>query len=141
MDPVEIGKAVMRRKGHSIAILAFGSMVAPALKAAEQLDASVADMRFVKPLDEEVVGNLATSHQLLVTIEENVLAGGAGSAVNEYLLASNYRIPILNLGLPDRFLDQGKVPQMLAEVGLDSDGIVDAIREKLKACKIQSEAV
>lgn len=138
---LEIGKGIIRRKGHSVAILAFGSMVAPAIKAADQLDATVADMRFVKPLDEELVGDLATSHQLIVTLEENVLAGGAGSAVNEYLLASDYSIPILNLGLPDRFLEHGKVPQMLAEVGLDADGIMDSIREKLRACKIQSEAV
>ncbi len=141
LDPVEIGKAVVKRKGRSIALLAFGSMVEPALKAAEVLDATVADMRFVKPLDEELIGDLATSHQLIVTLEENVLAGGAGSAVNEYLLSSNYSIPILNLGLPDKFLEHGKVPEMLADVGLDSDSIVISIRQKLHACKIQSEAV
>lgn len=141
LDPVEIGKALVKRKGRTVAILAFGSMVEPAIRAAEALDATVADMRFVKPLDEELIGDLATSHQLVVTLEENVLAGGAGSAVNEYLLASNYSIPILNLGLPDSFLEHGKVPEMLAEVGLDSDSIVIAIRRKLHACKIQSEAV
>lgn len=141
LDPLEIGKALVKRKGRTVAILAFGSMVEPAIRAAEALDATVADMRFVKPLDEELIGDLATSHQLVVTLEENVLAGGAGSAVNEYLLASNYSIPILNLGLPDSFLEHGKVPEMLAEVGLDSDSIVIAIRRKLHACKIQSEAV
>ena len=141
LDPVPIGKAVTRRNGTSVAILAFGSMLAPALQAAEALNASVVDMRFVKPLDEELIGDMATSHQLLVTLEENVVMGGAGSAVNEYLLHANYHIPVLNLGLPDQFLDQGKVPDMLAGVQLDSNSIVSAIKSKLKACKIQSEAV
>ena len=141
LDPVPIGRAISRRKGHSVAILAFGSMVKPALEAAEMIDATVADMRFVKPLDQELIGDLATSHQLIVTLEENTVMGGAGSAVNEYLVQENYSIPILNLGLPDRFLEHGKVPDMLAEVGLDSDAIATAIKQKLKACKIQSEAV
>ena len=141
LDPVPIGRAISRRKGHSVAILAFGSMVKPALEAAEVIDATVADMRFVKPLDQELIGDLATSHQLIVTLEENTVMGGAGSAVNEYLVQENYSTPILNLGLPDRFLEHGKVPDMLAEVGLDSDAIATAIKQKLKACKIQSEAV
>ena len=141
LDPVPIGRAISRRKGHSVAILAFGSMVKPALEAAEVIDATVADMRFVKPLDQELIGDLATSHQLIVTLEENTVMGGAGSAVNEYLVQENYSIPILNLGLPDRFLEHGKVPDMLAEVGLDSDAIATAIKQKLKACKIQSEEV
>jgi 1-deoxy-D-xylulose-5-phosphate synthase len=141
LDPVSIGRAIIRRKGHSVAILAFGSMVKPALEAAELVDATVADMRFVKPLDQELIVDLATSHQLVVTLEENTVMGGAGSAVNEYLVQENYSTPILNLGLPDRFLEHGKVPDMLAEVGLDSDAIATSIRQKLKACKIQSEAV
>ena len=141
LDPVPIGRAISRRKGHSVAILAFGSMVKPALEAAEVIDATVADMRFVKPLDQELIGDLATSHQLIVTLEENTVMGGAGSAVNEYLVQENYSTPILNLGLPDRFLEHGKVPDMLAEVCLDSDAIATAIKQKLKACKIQSEAV
>ena len=141
LDPVPIGRAISRRKGHSVAILAFGSMVKPALEAAEMIDATVADMRFVKPLDQELIGDLATSHQLIVTLEENTVMGGAGSAVNEYLVQENYSTPILNLGLPDRFLEHGKVPDMLAEVGLNSDAIATAIKQKLKACKIQSEAV
>jgi 1-deoxy-D-xylulose-5-phosphate synthase len=141
LDPVSIGRAIIRRKGHSVAILAFGSMVKPALEAAELVDATVADMRFVKPLDQELIVDLATSHQLVVTLEENTVMGGAGSAVNEYLVQENYSTPILNLGLPDRFLEHGKVPDMLAEVGLDSDAIATAIKQKLKACKIQSEAV
>ena len=141
LSPVEIGKAKLRRRGSSIAILAFGSMVTPALEVAEKLNATVVDMRFVKPLDEETIGDMAEQHQLLVTIEENSLMGGAGSAVNEFLLASNYQIPVLNLGLPDAFLEHGKVPQMLAEVGLDAGSISAAIKKKLKDCKIQSEAV
>jgi len=141
LNPVEIGKAKLRRRGSAVAILAFGSMVTPALEVAEKLNATVVDMRFVKPLDEESIGDMAAQHQLLVTIEENSVMGGAGSAVNEFLLASNYQIPILNLGLPDAFLEHGKVPQMLAEAGLDATSITAAIKKKLKDCKIQSEAV
>jgi 1-deoxy-D-xylulose-5-phosphate synthase len=138
---VTIGKAITKRQGRSVAILAFGSMVAAALEAAESINATVADMRFVKPLDEQMIGDLATSHQLIVTIEENTLAGGAGSAVNEFLLQSNYLIPVLNLGLPDKFLEHGKVPDMLAAVGLDSLSVAASIRQKLADCKIQSEAM
>lgn len=136
-----MGKARLRRKGKSIAILAFGSMVEPSLKAAEELNASVVDMRFVKPLDENIIDDMATRHQLLVTVEENAVMGGAGSAVNEYLLQANYQIPVLNLGLPDRFLEHGKAPEMLAGVELDADSIAARIRRKLNDCKIQSEAV
>lgn len=141
LDTVPIGKACMRRKGRTVAILAFGSMVAPALAAANTLDATVVDMRFVKPLDEELIGDMAATHQLIVTAEENVIMGGAGSAVNEFLVQANYQIPVLNLGLPDKFLEQGKVPEMLAAVNLDSKSFISAIRNKLKVCKIQSEAV
>ena len=141
LNPVEIGKAKLRRRGSSIAILAFGSMVTPALEVAEKLNATILDMRFVKPLDEETIGDMAKQHQLLVTIEENSLMGGAGSAVNEFLNASNYQIPVLNLGLPDTFLEHGNTPQMLAAVGLDAGSISAAIKKKLKDCKIQSEAV
>ena len=139
MTAVEIGKGVVRRKGRTVAILAFGSMVQTAMDAAEQIDATVADMRFVKPLDEELIGDLATTHQLVVSIEENTLLGGAGSAINEFLLTENYSIPVLNLGLPDRFLDHGKIADMLAAVGLDANGVVQAIQKKLAACKIQSK--
>lgn len=140
-QPLEIGKALVRRQGKSIAILAFGSMVQPALSAAGELNATVVDMRFVKPLDEELIGDMAATHQLVVTVEENSIMGGAGSAVNEFLLHANYRTPVLNLGLPDRFLEHGKAPEMLAGVGLDSQSLIKRIRQKLSECKIQSEAV
>lgn len=140
-EALPIGKARLARKGKSVAILAFGSMVKPALEAAESLNATVVDMRFVKPLDEDLIGKMATSHQLIVTIEENTVMGGAGSAVNEYLLQENYQIPVLNLGLPDRFLKHGKAPEMLSGIGLDAGSIGERIRAKLSDCKIQSEAV
>ena len=141
LKPVAIGKAVIRREGSSVVILAFGSMVEVALVAGNKINASVVDMRFVKPLDEDLIGDMATRHQLIVTLEENTILGGAGSAVNEFLLQSNYQISILNLGLPDKFLEHGKVPEMLARINLDSDSIVQSIDKKLKDCKIQSEAV
>lgn len=141
LDQVEIGKAVVKREGRSVAILAFGSLVTAAMESANTLNATVVDMRFVKPLDEELIGDMATSHQLIVTLEENAVMGGAGSAVNEYLLSENYQIPILNLGLPDKFLEHGKVPEMLASIDLNSESITSAIKKKLQDCKIQSEAV
>lgn len=141
LEALPIGKAIVRREGRTVALLAFGSMVHPALAAADVLDATVVDMRFVKPLDEELIRSLAQKHGLLVTIEENVIAGGAGSAVNEFLLANDFRISVLNLGLPDRFMEHGRVPDMLASAGLDADGIVHAVRNKLTSCKIHSRAV
>ena len=141
LETVKIGKAVIRREGRSVAILAFGSMVSIALESGNSINASVIDMRFVKPIDEDLIGDMAATHQLIVTIEENSIMGGAGSAINEYLLRSNYQIPILNLGLPDKFLEHGKVPEILADIALDSASVTEAIKQKLMDCKIQSEAV
>ena len=141
LETLEIGKAAIRREGHSVAILAFGSMVSVALESGNSINASVIDMRFVKPIDEDLIGDMAATHQLIVTIEENSIMGGAGSAINEYLLRSNYQIPILNLGLPDKFLEHGKVPEILADIALDSASVTEAIKQKLMDCKIQSEAV
>jgi 1-deoxy-D-xylulose-5-phosphate synthase len=130
---LEIGKGEMRRTGKSIAILAFGSMVAPALDAAEQLDASVANMRFVKPLDVDLVRQLAADHDYLVTVEEGCIMGGAGSAVAEALAEAGVVKPILHLGLPDQFIDHGDPALLLAGVGLDAKGIARAIRERFVA--------
>ena len=132
---IEIGKALVRRAGHSAAILAFGSMVKPALEASETLDATVVDMRFVKPIDEQLIRELAVSHQLIVTIEENVTMGGAGSAVNEFLTKANIKVATLNLGLPDKFLDHGKASDMLASVSLDCKGVIQSVQNKLNECK------
>ena len=131
LDTLPIGKGVIRRKGKKIALLAFGSLTTAALTAAETLDATVADMRFVKPLDAALIAELANSHDLLVTIEENAIMGGAGSAVSEHLAATNCKTSILNLGLSDTFIEHGKVPQMLADEGLDADGIIGAVRARL----------
>lgn len=129
--PIAVGKGEVRRQGKQVAILAFGSMLAPALQAAEQLDATVANMRFVKPLDEELVLKLAGAHTLLVTVEENTIQGGAGSAVAECLALHGISVPVLHLGLPDAFLEQGDPAQMLADCGLDANGITSAIGKKL----------
>lgn len=137
MTTMPIGKAKLRRKGKTVAILAFGSMLAPALKAAESLNATVVDMRFIKPLDEAMIETMANQHQLLVTVEENAVMGGAGAAVNESLHSRDIMIPVLNIGLPDVYIPHGKPPQMLADVGLDKDGIVAAIKDKLNRCNIQ----
>lgn len=123
-----IGKAELRRQGHTIAILAFGSMLKPALEVSECLDATVINMRFVKPLDEALILELAKTHDCLVTIEEGVIMGGAGSAVNEVLMKNKRLIPVLNLGLPDEHIGHGDPAALLANLGLDAQGIEDSIR-------------
>ena len=124
------GKGVVRRNGKRIAILAFGTLLHPALAAAEMLDATVVDMRFVKPLDEALVLDLARRHESLVTVEEGSVMGGAGSAVGEYLAAAGVLIPLLQLGLPDKFVDHGEPAKLLALCGLDAAGIEQSIRKR-----------
>ncbi|EJS3852322.1 1-deoxy-D-xylulose-5-phosphate synthase, partial [Pseudomonas aeruginosa] len=120
LQPVEIGKGVVRRRGGRVALLVFGVQLAEAMKVAESLDATVVDMRFVKPLDEALVRELAGSHELLVTIEENAVMGGAGSAVGEFLASEGLEVPLLQLGLPDYYVEHAKPSEMLAECGLDA---------------------
>jgi len=128
LQALPIGKAEIRRHGKRLALLAFGSMLSPALEAGEAFDATVVNMRFVKPLDEALVRELARTHDVLITIEENVVAGGAGSAVNELLGSSaDQTTRIVNLGLPDRFIEHGNPRDQLAECGLDAAGIRRAI--------------
>ncbi|MGL4317992.1 MAG: 1-deoxy-D-xylulose-5-phosphate synthase [Pseudomonas sp.] len=131
LEPLEIGKALVRRQGKRVALLVFGVQLAEALRVGESLDATVVDMRFVKPLDEALLRELAGSHELLVSIEENAVMGGAGSAVSEFLAAENLSRPMLHLGLPDYYVEHAKPAQMLAECGLDEAGIESAIRARL----------
>jgi 1-deoxy-D-xylulose-5-phosphate synthase len=138
MSALQIGKGEIRRQGKKIAllskkvaILAFGSMVHVSLEVAEELDATVANMRFVKPLDDALVAQIAGSHDLLVTVEENVVGGGAGSAVLESLQRRGIKASVLLLGLPDRFVDHGDPALQIASCGLDRAGILASIRAKL----------
>ena len=133
LSSIEIGKGVVAREGKGIAILAFGSMVAPSIAAGEELGATVANMRFVKPLDVELVKRLAKEHDYLVTVEEGCVMGGAGAAVMEALAAEGIAKPVLNLGLPDKFIDQGDPAALLASVGLDAKGIAASIRQRFAA--------
>jgi len=126
MRALPVGRGEIRRQGRKIAVLAFGSMLKPALEAGERLDATVANMRFVKPIDAELVGRLAATHDLIVTVEEHQIMGGAGSAVLEVLAKSNTKA--LLLGLPDRFIDHGDSAKLLSTVGLDAEGIEKSIR-------------
>ena len=128
LTSIPIGKAVPARHGKKIALLVFGSLLTPALAAAEKLDATVINMRFVKPLDENCILAVAASHELIVTLEENAIMGGAGSAVSECLSAHYQHPPILHLGLPDLFIDHGNPDLMLAACGLNADGIVRSIQ-------------
>ncbi|MCU0869009.1 MAG: 1-deoxy-D-xylulose-5-phosphate synthase, partial [Burkholderiales bacterium] len=131
MQALPIGRGEVRRTGRRVAILAFGAMLGPALTAAEALDATVADMRFVKPLDVDLVRQLASTHDLLVTIEENVVQGGAGSAVAEAMAQARVERPLLQLGLPDRFIEHGDHALLLAACGLDAVGVQRAIEARL----------
>jgi 1-deoxy-D-xylulose-5-phosphate synthase len=133
MTALEVGKGEIRREGKRVAILAFGTLLANALAAAEELDATVANMRFVKPLDATLVRDLATRHDLVVTLEEGAVMGGAGSAVGECLAEIGVAKPLMHLGLPDQFIDHGDQTQLLAVAGLDRDSIVRRIRERLVA--------
>jgi 1-deoxy-D-xylulose-5-phosphate synthase len=128
MQALPIGKAQLRREGRSgLAILALGPMVSTCERIAEQLDATLVNLRFVKPLDEELLLKIAAKHKALVTVEENAVAGGVGSAIDEALAAHGVAIPILNLGIPDRFIEHGSRDQCLAAAGLDLPSIEGAI--------------
>jgi len=146
LEPLPVGKARVAREAHRprkprVAILAFGAMVQPALEAAEILDAAVVDMRFVKPLDSDKILEMANEADLLVTLEDNVRLGGAGSAVNEVLLAQHHAVPVLNLGLPDTFVEHGSREELLAQCGLDSAGILRAIQKRLRARDLDEQRV
>ncbi len=127
MTAIPVGRAELRREGKHIAFLAFGPMLECCLEVAGKLDATVVNMRFVKPLDDDMVLRMAAGHELLVTVDENAIGGGAGSAINECLAAHDVQISVLNLGLPDRFIEHGGRGDMLREAGLDSDGILNAV--------------
>jgi len=129
LTDLEIGKAEIRHQGGRIAILAWGSMVTPALEAGKKLGATVINMRFIKPIDEAMILEMAKTHDVLVTVEENVIAGGAGSAVNCYLQAQQILMPVLNIGLPDAFVEQGTREELLSECGLDTQGIIQNIEQ------------
>ena len=131
LDTLPLGKGEIRRRGKDVALLAFGSLVASAVAAGDELDATVANMRFVKPLDVELVVQLGGNHSLLVSIEENAVIGGAGSEIERVLAERGITVPLLRLGLPDRFIDHGEQGQLLAELGLDKDGIVRAVRARV----------
>jgi len=127
LTPIPIGKGKVERQGQRIAFLSFGCLLPEALVAAEHYDASVANMRFIKPLDDNLLLELAANHDLLVTLEDNAVMGGAGSAVNESLAAHRKLIPVLNLGLPDSFQDHGTREELLTDAGLDSNAIITAV--------------
>jgi 1-deoxy-D-xylulose-5-phosphate synthase len=145
LEPLPLGKARIVREARGrrrprVAILAFGAMVHPALEAAEILDAAVVDMRFVKPLDTGMILEIANEADLLVTLEDNARSGGAGSAVNEVLLAQHHAVTVLNLGLPDQFVEHGTREELLAQCGLDSAGIQRAIQKRLRSKDLDERA-
>ena len=132
LNPIPLGQSKYCREGENIALLNFGTLLPEALQAADQINATVIDMRFVKPLDEKVLLHIGQSHNILVTIEENSIKGGAGSAVNEFLLSKKTKCDILNIGLPDEFIPQGSQQEMRDEVGLNAKHIIDKINTFIK---------
>jgi 1-deoxy-D-xylulose-5-phosphate synthase len=137
MTALEIGKGRIVQEGRRIAILSFGSMLSAAMTVSYKLGSTLVDMRFVKPLDEELIRNMALSHDLIVTLEENSVLAGAGSAVNEYLASIEVSTPIMNLGVPDTFVHQDLPGNMLSACGLDSDGILRSIMAHSSASEKQ----
>jgi len=133
LESLEIGKARQVKTGHRVAILSFGALLERAKEVGDKLNASVIDMRFVKPLDEDMILSLCKDHELLVTLEENVIAGGAGAGVSEFLSRNGINTQTLHLGLPDEFVDHGKPEDLLAQCGLDAKGIEESIKQKLDA--------
>jgi 1-deoxy-D-xylulose-5-phosphate synthase len=133
LDELPWGKGEVRRRGDRIAILAFGTLLYPALAAAERLNCTVANMRFAKPLDADLVLKLARTHECIVTVEEGCLPGGAGSAVMEALQSAGVVMPVLSLGLPDAFIEHGDPAKLLSMNGLDADGIARAIAQRYGA--------
>ena len=133
LDTLPLGQAQIRRRGRRLALLVFGSLVRIAEQIAEPLDATVVNMRFVKPLDEMTVVQMARDHDYLATLEENAVAGGAGSAVNECVVAHGIQVPIRNFGLPDRFIEQGEREQLLAECRLDAESLLQHLGDWIAA--------
>ncbi len=132
MQLFPIGKGLKIREGSDVAILNFGTLLPAAITAADELNASVCDMRWVKPLDTALIDSLTKTHKLIVTLEENSIAGGAGSGVSEYLSSQGIHLPIMHLGLSDTYIDHGKRENILKAIGLDSDGIINTIKSRLK---------
>ena len=141
MTALAIGKAEVVATGDTVAILAFGSTLAPAREVAASLDASLVNMRFIKPLDAELILEMARSHKLLVTVEDNAVAGGAGSAVNELVLAAGESVQILNIGLPDRYIEHGSIADCLADAGLDTHGILEQVNSRLEDMAVDGDAI
>jgi 1-deoxy-D-xylulose-5-phosphate synthase len=140
MTAIPLGKSELRRRGSRIAILAFGSMLEPALAVGEDLDATVVNMRFVKPIDEAAILRLAGEHDLLVTVEENVVQGGAGSAVNEVLAANGAAQLAFNHGIPDRLIQHGERDDMLRDAGLTHEGLLKFVRERMAVLGVDDTA-
>ena len=132
LKPIEIGKGEVRRQGKEVAILSFGTLLQNAVEAAKELDVTVANMRFVKPMDTQLILELARNHELLVTLEDGCITGGAGSGVAEYLKAQGINIPMVHLGIPDQYIEAATYSQQISECGLNIAGIKNTITKNLK---------
>jgi 1-deoxy-D-xylulose-5-phosphate synthase len=133
LDTVPLGKAELRREGTGLCILAFGTLLYPALEVAEKLNATVVNMRWAKPLDEAMILQMAAKHSCLVTLEDACVMGGAGSALGEFLQKSNLQVPLLSLGLPDQFIEHGDYNLLMTKCGLDVGGVSNSIKQRFPA--------
>jgi len=133
LSTVPLGKALLERRGKKVALLAFGPLLSAAREAADQLDATLVNMRFVKPIDVSLIRQLVASHELIVTIEDNAISGGAGSAVGECLHKFGLQIALMQLGLPDEFISHGDQSELLASAGLDSAGIAKSVLGRMRS--------
>ena len=133
-----IGKGEIRRQGSRVAFLLFGTLLTNTLEAAEELDATVANMRFIKPLDEQLIKELASKHELLVTIEEGSICGGAGSGVAEYLHKNEITVSVLSLGIPDVYIEAATHQEQLIQCGLDKDGIIRSVKDRMERVELKT---
>jgi 1-deoxy-D-xylulose-5-phosphate synthase len=140
MEAIPVGKAEVKRQGNRIAILAFGSVVSTCLEVGEIIDATVINMRFVKPLDESMISEICSKHDYVITVEENVIQGGAGSAVNEYIAENDIDVQTYNCGLPDKLIPHGSQDDMLEEAGLTKEGILNFVESHIKLTVIENTA-
>ena len=141
LECLPIGKGRIIREGSDVAILAFGTLLHTALSAADEINATVIDMRFVKPLDTELISRMSNTHSLLISLEENAIAGGAGSGINEFINQASINTTIINLGLPDYYVEHGKPTELLKECGLDRQGILNSIKAKLELMSKNKQSV
>ena len=140
IEPIDIGRSKTVRDGKDIAFLVFGTLLHTVIEVAETINASVVDMRFAKPIDEEKISLMCKNHQLIVTVEDNVVSGGAGSSVNEFILSQKFKNNIKNIGIPDKLIGHGNQDEILADINLDYNGILESVKDHIDMIDLKEKA-